>query len=166
VIEKLTLRNAVEFAIKTESLGAKFYGNLAKKYQGHDELKELFETLARDEVVHENQFKGLLDKLPADEKGELSETDAEYLRALSKAEIFLGGHADLDSVDSIVKAEDALQRAYQLEHSSLLYYKAMEEVLGPNEILQEIIDAERQHLCQVMRYAMTGAKMRGLSDEF
>jgi rubrerythrin len=166
VIEKLTLKNAVEFAIKTEQLGAKLYGGLAMKYAGHDELRQLFEGLARDEVAHENQFKDLRDKLPEDEQGELSEADSEYLMALSKAELFFGGHAQLDSVDSIVSAEDALQRAYQLEHSSLLYYKAMEEVLGPSEVLQEIIDAERQHLLQVMRYAVTGAKMRGLSDEF
>jgi hypothetical protein len=40
----------------------------------------------------------------------------------------------------------------------------MQECLGENEILKAIISAEKSHLVSVMKYLVTGAKMRGLAD--
>jgi rubrerythrin len=65
--ERMTPRQAIEFAVKTEELDTKFYQQLALKFSDQPELKELFELLAKDEVVHEAQFRRLLEKTPADE---------------------------------------------------------------------------------------------------
>lgn len=164
MIEKLTLERALEFAIKTEQLGAAFYSKMAKDYAGESELAELFGLLARDEEVHENQFRSYREQLPSD--AELSDADEEYLRSIAVAEIFHGGHAALDSASRAVSREDVLARAFEMEKSTLLYYKGMREVLGAHDVLDAIIEAEKRHLTQVARYMMTGAKMRGLVDEY
>jgi hypothetical protein len=40
----------------------------------------------------------------------------------------------------------------------------MRDTLGRSEGLDAIIEAEKRHLVQVMRYLVSGAKLRGLSD--
>ncbi|MHC4225652.1 MAG: ferritin family protein, partial [Planctomycetota bacterium] len=49
----MTPRQAIEFAVKTEELGQKFYQQLARKFSDQAELKEMFELLAKDEIMHE-----------------------------------------------------------------------------------------------------------------
>jgi rubrerythrin len=166
MIEDLSLRRAIEFAIQTEKQGAEFYDRMAKKFADNEELKEIFSILARDEEIHEFQFQRLLKELPFEERGELSEDEVEYLRAVSAAEVFYGHHAALDSADTIESREDALQRAHEMERSTLLYYRAMKDIVGPNPVLDEIIGMEKQHLVQVMRCLVSGSKMRSLLDSY
>jgi rubrerythrin len=166
MIEKLTLQRAIEFAIKTEQVGGQLYKKLATQHAGERELAEMFELLARDEEAHEKQFARLRDSLAADAKGDLGPDDEEYLRAVATAEIFYGDNEASGPADKISSREDALQRALSLEKASLLYYSAMREVLGASAPLDAIIAAEKEHLVRVMRYMFTGAKMRGLIDEF
>jgi hypothetical protein len=40
----------------------------------------------------------------------------------------------------------------------------MEDILGKDDTLATIIEAEKKHLAKVMEYMITGAKMRGLAD--
>jgi rubrerythrin len=166
MIENLTLDKALEFAILTEQNGAKFYDRMATKHAGDDELTELFQILARDEEVHEMQFKALAKKLPEGRRTELSESDQATLRALVLAEHFNGNYDVLNKVDEMKTRDDALARAMELERSTLLYYHEMRQILGGSEVLDEIIAAEKDHLNKVMRLAVTGAKMRGLTDPF
>lgn len=165
MIENLTVQRAVEFAIKTERLGAEFYRKLAAKHAADGELTELFSLLARDEELHEASFTALRDTLPEAERRPLSDGDQEYLRAIATAEIFYGNNEALDPADRISTREDALRRALDLEKGSLLYYNAMRDALGPSDVLDGIIAAEKDHMTKVMKYMFTGAKMRGLMDD-
>lgn len=166
MIENLTLEKALEFAVITEQNGAKFYDRMAEKHSGDEELTELFTILARDEEIHEMQFKMLAKKLPESQRAELSESDKETLRSLVVAEFFNGNYDVLNKVDEMKTRDHALARAMELERSTLLYYHAMREILGGSEVLDEIIAAEKDHLNKVMRLALTGAKARGLTDPF
>jgi rubrerythrin len=166
MIEKLTLRRAIEFAIKTEQIGGQLYRKLAAQNAEEPALAEMFNLLARDEEAHEKQFARLREALPADAQSALAPSDEEYLRSVATAEIFYGDNDAADPGDKISDRQDALQRALSLEKASLLYYSAMREVLGSSAPLDAIIAAEKEHLVRVMRYMFTGAKMRGLIDEF
>jgi rubrerythrin len=166
MIEKPTVHRAVEFAITTEQLGQKFYQRLAETYGGNDELPDLFGKLARDEELHASQLRSMRDQLPGGGTQQLSERDAEYLQAISTAEIFYGNNDPLAAADAVSGRDDALQLAHNLEKSTLLYYHAMREVIGPTPVLDAIIDMERRHLTQVIKYMVTGAQMRGLADDW
>ena len=165
MIENVTVRRALEFAMTTERQGAAFYGRLAEKHADAPELAELFQVLAHDEEIHELQFKSMLKGLPEEERGELSADEQEYLRALASAEIFYGNNDALDPADRVITRKDALHRALDLEKATLLYYGAMRDVLGPSEILDAVIKAEKTHLVQVMKVLFTGGELRGLLED-
>jgi len=161
MLEQLTVKKAVEFAVTTEKLGAQIYDKLAKRFADQPDLVEVFSTLARDEVAHEREFKALLERLPLEDKP-LQYEQEQYLRAMAVSEIFSEEKGLHRNVDSIGSRESALERVLTLEKSTLSYYQAMKDVLGPNEALDAIIQAEKRHVVQVMKYFITGEKVKSL----
>lgn len=166
MIENPTVERAFQFAITTEQLGQKFYRRLAHTYDNDKELRDLFGQLARDEELHESQLRRMCEELPEGGSNQLSEQDAEYLRAISTAEIFYGSNDPMAAADAVSDRASALQLAHNLEKSTLLYYHAMREAIGPTTTLDGIIDMEKRHLTRVIKYMVTGAKMRGLADDW
>jgi rubrerythrin len=165
VIEDLTLRKAVQFAVKTEELGAAFYRRLATHFASDKEVNQVFALFAKDEDTHLAQFKALLDTVPAGEDA-LQYEQEQYLRAMATAEIFSGDSGLFKNVDAIGSVADAMEKALHLEKATVTYYIAMRDVLPESKVLDTIIASEKHHVVQVMRYLITGAKMRGLSDTF
>ncbi len=161
---KLTVRHVVQVAVEAEALGAEFYRELAASLAADAEMQEVFTMLARDEEGHEAQFRALQSQLPDGEQGAIGSEQAQYLTTLAAAERLLAGSGLLAQPERIGSTQDALERAYALERATLLYYHGMQDTLGRNEVLDAIIQAEKGHLVQVMRYLVTGGKMRGLSD--
>jgi rubrerythrin len=159
-----TLRGGIELAVTTEKLGASFYTTMAKRFKENPEINELFSILAKDEEAHEAQFKALLNKVPSDEKNQGNEEKYQYLAAAAMSQFFSGEKGTMKDIEKIKTRDDALARAFALERATLLYYHAMQDLLGENDILKAIIIAEKSHLVSVMRYMITNAKMRGLSD--
>jgi rubrerythrin len=163
--DAMTPRQAIEFAVKTEELGTKFYQQLALKFSDQPELKELFELLAKDEVMHEAQFRRLLEKTPPDE-GVSTGPEFQYLRAMSLSQFFMGQEGLKKKCREIEDKDDALGIAFELEKATLQFYSAMREVLGGNDTLDSVIEAERAHLTKVMQYIITDSKFRGLADKW
>ena len=163
--ESFTPRKAVEFAIKTEELGARFYKKLAGRFSDKAELKEMFELLAKDEVAHESLFRLLLEGMPPDE-GVSTGPEFDYLRAMSLSQFFMGKKGLKKKYKKIKKKSDAMLAVFELEKATLQYYQALREVLGENETLEAIIRAEKAHLTKAMRYVITDARFRGLSDNW
>jgi rubrerythrin len=159
VIDAMTLRKAIEFAVKTEELGAKFYQQLAVRFSDQAELKEMFELLAQDEVVHGNQFRTLLAETPRDEG---VSTGPEF--AMSLSQFFMGEEGLKKKCSEIKDRNDAMSIAFELEKATLHYYQAMKEVLGENDTLEAVIEAEKAHLMKVMKYIIADAEFMGLSD--
>ena len=163
--DAMTPRQAIEFAVKTEELGTKFYQQLALKFSDQAELKEMFELLAKDEVMHEHQFRKLLEQTPPDE-GVSTGPEFQYLRAMSLSQFFMGQKGLKKKCKKIKGKSDALRIAFELEKATLQFYSAMREVLGENETLNSVIQAEKAHLMKVMQYTITDAKFRGLADKW
>ncbi len=165
-MDDVTLAKSIELAITTERMGAGFYRKLAEKFGNDKEISELFSILSKDEESHEKQFRALRGKLPAEERELMTDQKYQYLQAVSISEFFAGDGGALDKTDDIKTRDDALARAFSLEKATLLYYHGIKDVLGENDILDTIIELEKSHLVSVMKYLMTGAKMRRLSDSW
>jgi rubrerythrin len=159
----MTLRQAIEFAVKTEELGAEFYRRLAAKFSEDPELKEMFELLTNDEIMHQSQFRKLLEETPPDE-GVSTGPEFQYLRAMSLSQFFWGEKGLKKKCAEIKSKTDAMATVFELEKATLQYYEALREVLGENDMLEAVIRAEKAHLMQVLRYIISDAKFRGLSD--
>jgi len=166
MLEKVTIRKAVEFAVKTEELGNLFYTKLARKFADNDELKEIFELLAKDEAIHEKQFRKLLDQTHTKELEAGQEERFEFLRAMSLSEFFMDEEGLYRRTEEITDRKSALLRAFELEKATLQYYQAMKDVLGEDNILDSVIIAEKRHVMKLMEILLTEAKFRGIQDSF
>ncbi len=164
MIEKLTPEACVEFAIRTEELGARMYEDLASRFTSEPELRDLFAALAADEVEHGERFRSLRARVAA--RGEpFSREQGDYLLAMSMSEVF-DTEKLAKGVDVIHSREDALERALHLEKATLAYYQAMRDVLGPSEVLDALLAVEKKHGVKVLQLMLTGAKFRGLADAY
>jgi rubrerythrin len=159
-----TVRKAVEFAVKTERLGAVFYKKMAKKFADNAEMKEVFDLLAKDEEIHEHQFTKLLETLEPAGPGE-SESLA-VLRVMSMSQFFLGEDGLYGNPEEITDVKGALVRAFEMEKATLHYYQSMLDVLGDNPTVKAIVKAEKNHMMKMAEYLMTEAKFRGIADNF
>lgn len=159
MIEDLTLRKAIELAITTEQLGADFYSRMERNFHDDKELQDVFCQLAKDEKTHEAQFKHILENAPETEVDKQQYELYQFLRATAISEFFRKDA--FKETDKIKTRDEALGRALAFEKSTLQYYKAMQDVLGKEPRLEEIIDAERKHVLAIMKVIVTDAKFRG-----
>ena len=163
--DAMTPRQAIEFAVKTEELGEKFYKQLALKFSDQPELKELFELLGKDEVMHAAQFSKLLEAMPPDD-GVSTGPEFQYLRAMSLSQFLMGQDGLKKMARKIEGKDEALGIAFELEKATLHFYTALREVLGQNDAIDDVIEAEKAHLMKVMQYIITDSKFRGLADKW
>ncbi len=164
MVEDLTIDKAIDFAIETEKLGLHFYGRLARRFKDDSELHEAFAQLARDEEQHAQRFAKLKEQLP-DKQEAMQFGQQEYLRAIALSDVFSKDKGIAKDTDAIDSKQDALERAFNLEKTTLLYYEAMKESLG-DKLLDEIINEEKRHVVALMKLMVTDAKVRGLDDAF
>ncbi len=166
MLQDLTVRKAVEFAITVEELGEKTYRRLAKKFSDDQELVELFEGLAADEDVHRKQFTKLLETAEKLDEDNMDYERKQYLRAMSISEFFSKSHGPFKDAAEFESSADALQAAFGLEKALVGFYTAMRDVLGHDTVLEEIIKAEKQHTITVMKLMMSDGKYRTLQDQW
>lgn len=165
MIRDVTAESCVAFAIETERIGAELYDGLARKFAADVELRESFENLGRDEVRHGEQIRALGERLaPRFRDRPASAEEQDYLRAMSVSDVFSGPGGLAGDLGSIQSREDALRRALHLEKSTLAYYKAVRDVVGPEEVLDSLIAMERKHVVKVMALLVAETMMRGLAD--
>jgi rubrerythrin len=150
-MEKFSIREVGEQAIRTERLGYEFYTTIAKKFEKHDGLKKLFETLAGKELVHEKTFlelKGML----GDEEPEKWDEISEYMRAIVESEFFLGKHKSLPSLEGVKTVDDAVQYAMGFEKDTLLHFYGLREAVKEKDMVDEVINEERSHIMWLAKF--------------
>ncbi len=143
-----SIREVIEQAIQTEKLGNTFYTSMSDKFQNNDELKALFTLLAGQELTHEKHFTELGEKL-ADESLENWDEASLYLRAIVESEFFLGTNKSLPSMNELDSVEAAIKYAISFEKETLLYYVGFQNAIRDNDLLNEIISEEKQHIVRL-----------------
>jgi len=167
MIEDITLKGCLEFAVATEEFGAKIYTRLAGKFGDSKDIAQIFIRLAEDEQIHKQQFVKLLKKTPAEEGISSSPEKREYLKAMSISEFFSHDRGPFKDIDKINDRDDALAKAMDFEKATLHFYRAVEDVLGNNEILTQVIEVERSHIVVLMKALLVeGSKFRSLQDRW
>jgi len=165
MIEDITLKGCIEFAVATEELGVKIYSKLAAKFANIKDITHIFTQLAEDEQVHRQQFVEMLKKTLAVEGISSSPEKHEYLKAMSLSEFFSHYSGPFQDVDKIQNRNDALQKALEFEKATLGFYRAVEETLGKHEPLNQIIEVEKDHVIVLMKALLVeGSKFRSLQD--
>lgn len=163
-MEEITLKKCIEFAVATEDNGAKFYDMMAGKFADNKEISELFKLLSKDEMVHKKQFTELLSQVPPDAGVSGTPEKREYVRAMSMSEFFSQHHGPFKDVDKIANRDEALEKAFGLEKATLGFYQAVQDMIGSNATLNEVIETEKSHVTRLMKVMITSEKFRSLQD--
>jgi rubrerythrin len=145
-----TPRKAIEFAVETEAMGKLFYEELADKFAMDTKIRDVFASMAKEEEIHERQFKAMLEGALDEPAWQSSPELLATLRATSMSEFFVGERGLYKQLDEIQSPHDAVERAFKLEKDTIGYYQAMRDAIGPSRILDGIIQAERLHLADLM----------------
>jgi rubrerythrin len=144
-MERFSVREVLEQAIRTERLGHDFYKSMAEKFKESNDFQHLFDTLAKKELVHEKRFKELLEILGNDEPegwGDVSE----YIRAMVESEFFLGSDKALTRMKGAKDIKEAVEFAMAFEKETLLYFVGLRDAVKEKDIVDEIISEERSHI--------------------
>ena len=121
---------------------------LAGRFAGHEEISEAFSILAADELAHRAQFEAVLKELPPDEGIMTPDEKHRYLCAMARSEFFKGDAELTTTLDNLENLQEALTHALGFEKATLGFYLAVQDVLGQDEALEAIIQAEKGHVAR------------------
>ncbi len=135
-----------KFAIRIEENGEKFY-RFASKLTEDEEIKDMFNYLADEELKHKDIFTNLLSDITKDVSfNNYSDEYMDYLRCYVDNVIFTDEQLktqekEVDDVPSAIKF------AMQRELDSILYYHEVEKLIADNKrpLIEKIIEEERKH---------------------
>ena len=145
-----SVSEVIEQAVQTERLGYEFYNEMAGRFEKHEELRKLFETLAIKELHHEKFFAGLREKAGTGGAEDWDEV-SHYLRAIVESEFFLGSNKSLPSLEHIKTPEEAVKFALDFEKDTLLYFYSMRDIVKEKELIDKIIIEEKSHVVWLNR---------------
>jgi len=141
------LRKAIELAVHIEEVGTELYRELARKRESDASLRHLFETLAKDEVAHRKGFQALLASVGTARKDGM---DEECLKAIAHACFFSEHSGALNRIENLTSREEILDKVSKFERGTLLYFRGLNDVLGPCPALDTMIAEEKRHTVAVM----------------
>ncbi len=144
-MEKYSIAEVIEQAVRTEKLGYQFYTTMADRFREDIGLKKLFETLGAKELVHEKRFLELKE-ITGEDEPEGWEEVSEYLRAIVESEFFLGKNKALPALEHVDSVENAVNFAMGFEKETLLYFHTVRDVVKEKDVVDEIINEEKSHL--------------------
>lgn len=163
--KNITIKQCVEFAIKTEAEMSLFYDRLAKQCEKDDQIASLFRTLSMDEALHKKQFEIIL-KTAEDEERDLTRDENDFFNAMSLSMAF----SDLYNLKNFIyhkdKKEKLLQDLFEFEKATYGFYAALKEIMGHHTALRDIVNIEKRHVVAVMKLAVTGTQFTSMADNW
>lgn len=139
-----------QFAMRMEENGEKFYRHLSKTMKDR-RVKELFTSLADEEIKHKRVFEDLVSKIekyqpPESYPGEYFA----YLSAYVDNLIFTQRKLEKE-LERIENLSTALEFAIRIELDSILYYQEMKNFISEYEhnLLEKVIEEERRHFLRL-----------------
>jgi rubrerythrin len=149
--ELFKIKEVVDFAVKIEQAGYKFYIEAIKKID-NQKCIEFFQIMADEEFQHENTFKQLAKGL--EDFKAVESYPGEYKKYLNA---FLKSHSLADPVrltkiiESITDIQSALNIALEFEKDSIVLFSAVKSMVGENhgKTVEKIIQEEIVHILRI-----------------
>jgi len=152
-MNRYSINEIIEMAVRTEVLGNRFYTSMARKFKKNAELVKLFTTLAAKEKTHEKTFLELKDMVSRSgpEPQDWDEV-SNYLRAFVESEFFLGRGKSLPSMTGIRSVKNAVAFALGFEKETLLYFMELRKIVREKEVVDEVINEEKSHIMWLVAF--------------
>lgn len=142
----------LEFAVTLEENGKTFYEH-AVSITEDDDTKEMFKSLAQDEVDHKKTFKKMLSKISDYEP--IQNYPEEYFAYLKSYvdDVIFSEDAFKEKISDIKSPMEALNFALQAEKDSIIYYQELKKFVSDKHegVIEEIINEERKHYTKICK---------------
>ena len=139
----------IGMAVKTEETGYEFY-KMALQNASTEELKNLFDYLAKEELKHKETYEGLTDAIGENAQGVPVDWDelGLYIKAMTDSSFFLGGDKSINLAAKATDDKKAVDFAIQFEKDTLLFFHQLKEVVKPanQPVVEKIIQEEKEHI--------------------
>jgi len=122
------------------------YKNMFKKEL--EEVKDLFNFLAKEEVKHEKIFTDMLSNIDEYQIKESYEDEYKsYLNAYANNLLFSLKNFD-EAMEKVKDLDSAFQFAIQKELDTIMYYQELKNIVQENktDLIEDIINEERKHV--------------------
>ncbi len=149
-------QEGLRIAAEMERRGGEFYRHASRVAKG-PEAVALLRRLADDELIHEQEFHRLREKLAASEETFYDEETSAYLSAVAADVVFQGGLMGLVKDRGFESPTAILQTAIQSEKDSILFYaEMMQQAKSPQaaSVFAEIVRQEKFHLGKLQKMLM------------
>lgn len=150
----LSIGEILQFAVKIEQEGYRFYVQAMKKMDQAEILK-LFQYLADEEFKHEYIFKNMLDKIgqfapPESYRGEYEA----YMQDFINSNWFEKFRLPDNAIDSIQTMKKAIDMALDFEKNSIIFYTALKQHIKDEnqKLIDKIIGEELNHISRITQY--------------
>ncbi len=146
-MNKYSIDEIMEMAIRAEKLGYQFYTGMADKFKNDAGLVKLFMTLASKEKIHERTFTNLKDTVAKNGTEPVQwEEVSNYMRAFVESEFFLGRGKALPTMEYIKTVPDVVKFALGFEKETLLYFMELRSIVKEKAAVDGVIDEEKSHI--------------------
>jgi rubrerythrin len=146
----------VEFAVRIEQNGFKFYIESIKKFND-ERLIKLFQFLADEEFKHEEMFKQLLKKTGINNPHESYPGEYEaYMKDFLKTHALANDASLKAKLETIKKVDDAIEVALSFEKDSIILFTMLKKYIEEKNkaIVEGIIQEEVSHIFKITQYRM------------
>jgi rubrerythrin len=147
-MEKFSVDEVIEMAVKTEVLGYQFYTEMGEKFKDQKGLQNFFNDLAEMEKGHEAIFMKLKDKA-VEAKVENPEEVGNYMRAMVESEFFIGSEKAIPSLEHVTNVKEALDFALGFEKETLLFFVGLRTLFSDAAPVDAVIKEEQRHIAQL-----------------
>ena len=144
---KFTISEILIIALKIEEYGKDFYKQYSE-ISGPEETGKTFMLLSKEEQIHYDKYKAILDSLKQKElkinyPGDVSF----YLKALAEESIF-NESKKVETASKLKSEKEVLEFALKLEHDSIKFYEIMKRTipLKNRKPVSTIINEEKEHV--------------------
>ncbi len=147
----LTLKSGLRFAAHTEELIRKVYEILAREHRSDEEVRRLFVSLAADEEGHKKKILDLMEVIQDVGADKGHDKNFIFLRSTLLGSLLQEGPEPLLGKARIMKSKkEAIRWSLELEKAGLLFYYAMQDIVGRNETWNVIMLGEKKHVVKLM----------------
>lgn len=146
-MEKISVINLIETAIKAEDIGIQFYSKLSRRFVRNNQLKMVLERMAKQKIEHKRFFTETLNRVRHNSYS-ISDLDRRYFESIDLAKFF----DDIEVVGDHTKPLAVLTKAFAFEKESILFYQSLRDILGKSSEFDEIIDFCKLHMNLFLEY--------------
>jgi rubrerythrin len=146
------MTDLLEAAVREEQTGAAFYRKMADLTDS-SALAEFASDVAEMEDEHAEKFMQMMEEL--EEGQDISGSGYDEMSYMAEGYIFPSGRNGQSLAREAGDDDAMIEQAIQLEQRTLLFYHELKDFIVDDrqqEMLQEVIDEEREHIVEWKKY--------------